>query len=100
MTRGPWKYGIISLLVLGDITCYYISLKIIGVDILSARQSPWILGFLTGAVISFALSGCYSHKGIVSRVDEAIQVVKALVVLTMLVIFIGIVTETSIYLVT
>ncbi|MFC1619021.1 sugar transferase [Candidatus Neomarinimicrobiota bacterium] len=98
MTIRPWKYIIIGLLVLGDLACYNFSISFIGVDAPKALQSPWIAAFLFGMIISFAFSGCYSHQGLVSRIDEAAQIIKSLVILTMIVILVGIVSETSLYL--
>jgi exopolysaccharide biosynthesis polyprenyl glycosylphosphotransferase len=98
MSRRIWKYNVVSLLVIGDFACYYLALNLIDVEPLRAIQSPWVLGFIFGTVISFALSKNYSYQGIVSRIDEATQVVKSLTILTMAVILIGIISEMSLYL--
>lgn len=98
MSRRVWKYLVVGLLLIGDFVCYCLALNLIDVEPLTALQSPWILGFILGIMISFALSKSYSYQGIVSRIDEATQVVKSLVILTMVVILAGIISEKSLYL--
>jgi exopolysaccharide biosynthesis polyprenyl glycosylphosphotransferase len=57
-----------------------------------------VLGFIFGTIIAFALSKSYSAQGIVSRIDEASQVVRALIILTMIVILAGIIFERTLHL--
>ena len=98
MSRRVWKAMTVSLLVVGDLGCFYLALNLIGVQTARALQSPWVLGFIIGTVIAFALSKSYSAQGIVSRIDEASQIIRSLAVLTMIVILAGIIFERTLHL--
>jgi len=62
-------------------------------DVIGVFRNPWILLFATGIGFSLVLSGRYTPYGTVSRIDEAVQVARIVIVLTVGIILAGIVFE-------
>ena len=93
MSRKYWNRLLIGLLVLGDLIGFILALQLTTPDVIKALHNPWILIFAAGIVFSLALSGHYTPDGTVSRVDEAVQVGRIVLVLTVGIILAGIVFE-------
>ncbi|MBA7645908.1 hypothetical protein ES703_53668 [subsurface metagenome] len=82
MSRKYWNKLLIGLLVLGDLIGFILALQLTTSNVTRALHNPWILMFAAGIVFSLVLSGRYTPDGTVSRVDEAVQVGRTILVLT------------------
>ncbi|GAJ03446.1 unnamed protein product, partial [marine sediment metagenome] len=95
MSRKYWNKLLIGLLVLGDLIGFILALQLTTPNVTRALHNPWILMFAAGIVFSLVLSGRYTPDGTVSRVDEAVQVGRTILVLTIGIILVGIVFEAA-----
>ena len=95
MSRKYWNSLLIVLLVLGDLIGFILALQLTTSNVTRALHNPWILMFAAGIVFSLVLSGRYTPDGTVSRVDEAVQVGRTILVLTIGIILVSIVFEAA-----
>jgi exopolysaccharide biosynthesis polyprenyl glycosylphosphotransferase len=86
---------IISLLILGDLISYILALHLTTSNIVAAFRQPWVLAFTAGLALALALSVRYAPEGTVSRVDEAIQIARTILVLTVGLVLVGIILNAT-----
>lgn len=82
---------IISLLIVGDLISYVLALHLTTSNVLAAFRQPWVLAFTSGLALALGLSVRYLPEGTASRVDEAVQEARAILVLTVGIVLLGII---------
>lgn len=95
MSRKYWNKILLGLLVLGDLVSFILALQLTTSDLTGAFRSPWILMYVAAIGFALLLSGRYTPDGTISRVDEALQLARIILVMTVSVILAGIIFETA-----
>ncbi|UCD37890.1 MAG: sugar transferase [Fidelibacterota bacterium] len=93
MSKKYWNHVVVGLLILGDAVAYILALQLTAGDPIKVFLAPWMLAFTACLGLSLVLSGRFTPEGTISRVDEAVQVARSILVLTVGIILVGIVFE-------
>ncbi len=98
MLNKVWRPAIVTLLLLGDLAAMLLAFRIVGlngmaldaVGGLAGRPDPWLASYYFALLGGYFLAGLYRPAGNLSRVDEAVHILRTVFGLTVVGIVLGV----------